>query len=212
MQSLPDYSGSDSESGESNEASSFESASAGESVFNENIIGQANSVPLLKVFKFYSVRLDSYTHKAICPIKRHKGGKERTPSLEFYPETNTFHCHGCKAGVGVVNFVSEMEKINILDAAHKVVHLFESDVDPDSNSYFDPHNAGSTERLEILMEFSNFVRELLISNKNNTVMFEIIETTTQFFDKLINRKKSLSDDALRSLVASIKEQLIKNNF
>lgn len=44
-----------------------------------------------------------WTHKATCPF--HKGGRERTPSLNLSDETKKFYCYGCSAHGDIFDFI-----------------------------------------------------------------------------------------------------------
>jgi DNA primase len=50
-----------------------------------------------------SVNSVSWTHKCTCPF--HKGGSERTPSLNFSDTEKTFFCYGCSARGDIFDFI-----------------------------------------------------------------------------------------------------------
>jgi hypothetical protein len=75
-----------------------------------------SKIPIVGLAKEYGLVLESknvgaFTYRACCPIHHGKGanGKERTPSLFFSEEQNSFCCFGCGLGGSVVEFVSLIE-------------------------------------------------------------------------------------------------------
>lgn len=164
------------------------------------LIIKANSVPLKLIFKHYNIRASEYNTHIICPFKKHKGGRENSASFKFYPETNTFHCYGCNAGAKCCNFVAEMENISLLDAAYKILDWFGSEAGSDNIEI----NIDYTERLKILMEFSNMMREYIQNNQNDPIAIQKMEMISSAFDKA-NFVHKLDNKALRSLVLKIKD-------
>jgi DNA primase len=170
----------------------------------QELINRANSVPLMKIFKHYHVRIDAYNRKTTCPFKNHKGGRENTPSFYYYPATNSFFCFGCRIGgehVHGCTFVAEIDQITRVQAAHKILELFESDVDED-NIY---DQKSLSERLEIMMDFSNAVHDFyqIYSDPKARVY---IEVACKKYDTL-NRIHKLDNDALRRTVEQMKKYI-----
>jgi hypothetical protein len=197
---LPDTSGPDSNSETSGETGNSATSFAGKDYYQE-LIGRANTAPLVKIFKHYGIRLDAYNRKVTCPFKSHKGGRESTPSFYFYPETNTFYCFGCKIGTRPCDFVAEMDNCTRVQSAHKVLELFESDVDED-NIY---DKASFSERLEIMLDFSNAVREFHQTYPTEHARV-YVEAACKKYDAL-NLKKKLNNEALRRTVEQLKEYI-----
>ncbi|MGK0189541.1 MAG: hypothetical protein ACI9R3_005358 [Verrucomicrobiales bacterium] len=46
--------------------------------------------------------------------------EERTPSLRFNPEKNSFYCHGCNAGGGVIKFVQDYDEVTFPKAMERL--------------------------------------------------------------------------------------------
>ena len=168
----------------------------------QGLIQKANSAPLDKLFKHYGVLLDEH-NRAICPFKSHKGGRERSPSFNYYPNTNSYNCFGCANGGGVCNFVMEMEHCSKSQAADKIIKLFEFDLLDET--CFIP-NSNLNERLEIMLDFSNTVRMFRENNKTQQA-FQYIETACQKYDTL-NLKHKLDNEGLRSIVEQLKEYIL----
>lgn len=159
------------------------------------LILKANTVPLSKVFKLYGIKLDEYNRQIRCPFSSHKFGRESSASFLFYPKTNSFWCFGCKTGIYTCDFVSNMDNCNKFNAAKKVLKLFESDVDDDNIL----NQEDFSERLEILMEFSNYIRDII---KNDNLIKG--EELSKVFDAL-NLKHDLSNLALKSVIEQLKK-------
>lgn len=185
------------------EAGSFTEAFAIKD-YSKDLIAQANSVPLISIFKYYNVKADEHNRKIICPFKSHKGGRENTPSFHYYPDSNSFRCYGCNTGGPTARsceFVAAMEKINKVKAAEKVLQLFASDVD--ENNICNVENF--SERTEIMIDFSNTVRDFrqaYIDEKSQ----EFIEFICRIYDKH-NLKYDHTNEALRHIVDQIKERI-----
>jgi len=164
----------------------------------KELISKANSVPLMRLFRYYGVRIDEVNRFIVCPFKSHKGGRENSASFKFYPETNSFWCFGCKTGITPVVFVATMENINYVRAAYKIIESFSEDIDEDN--VFDRDNF--SERLEIMMDFSNVIREFR-EKFSSDKSFEYIEEICSHYDA-VNLKHDLTNEALRHIVDQYK--------
>lgn len=164
----------------------------------KELISKANSVPLMRLFRYYGVRIDEVNRFIVCPFKSHKGGRENSASFKFYPETNSFWCFGCKTGITPVVFVATMENINYVRAAYKIIESFSEDIDEDN--VFDRDNF--SERLEIMMDFSNVIREFR-EKFSSDKSFEYIEEICSHYDT-VNLKHDLTNEALRHIVDQYK--------
>jgi hypothetical protein len=170
----------------------------------QELIDRANTVPLTRIFKLYGIRLDEQNRKTTCPFKFHKGGRESTPSFCYYAGTNSFRCFGCGTGGKSFHgceFMAAYENMTKVDAAHKILQLFSEDVDVDN--IYDRENL--SERLEIMLDFSNVVREFrqtFLDEKSQ----EFIEFICEVYDQH-NTKRNLDNEALRRMVEQIKEKI-----
>jgi len=172
----------------------------------ETLIEKANTVALKKIFKSYGVHLDEINKKTICPFKSHKGGRENTASFYFYPETNTYCCFGCRQGARPVDFVSYIEGISRSRAAEKIIKNFQKDVCENYSINFDNFN----DRISILMDYSNAVRDFRLNN-NEIDDFNFIEKLSSEFDKM-NEKYNLTNDALKLVVSKLIEKINKRQL
>lgn len=162
---------------------------------------QANSVPIISIFKSYGLRISASNCYAICPFKSHKNGRESTASFKYFDETNTFYCYGCGVGGKATNFVSVMDGVSAIIAADKIIKSYSDHID--DNSYFLIENNYS-DRLAILLDFSNAVREFrstFLDEKSQ----EFIEIRCKTFDGLY--KPKMNNESLRSSVDLLKEQM-----
>ena len=195
---IPSTSRPNSNSSPSGQAGDFTDSFAGKDYYKE-LIDKANSVPLAKLFKYFSLSLDANNRKIICPFKSHKGGRESTPSFTFYPDTNSFYCYGCNSGSKACDFVSKFIPCTKVQAAYKIFELFEADIDED----FICNKENFSERLTIMMDFSNAVLEFhqtFVSDKARIYVEELCKT----YDAL-NLKHKLDNEALKSVVDQLKE-------
>ncbi len=200
MRTLPNTSRSNSTSETPGDSGDIAEAFTGKDYYQE-LINRANTVPLVKLFKQYTVRLDSYNRKTTCPFKSHKGGRETTPSFWYYPDTNTFYCFGCKKGTRPCDFVAEMNRSTKVQAAHKLLEMFESDVDED-NIY---DRESFSKMLEIMMDFSNTVREFYQTYPTEEARV-YVEVACKKYDAL-NLKHKFENEALSRTVEQLKEYI-----
>lgn len=170
----------------------------------QNIIEQANTISIIKLFRMYGLRLDENNRKTTCPFKNHKGGRETTASFYFYPETNTYFCYGCRQGSKPTDFISNMDRCTKVRAAQKILENFNSDLDQDS--VIDIENF--SERLEIMIEYSNAVRNFRI-NFPGEKEFSFIEENCKLYDTM-NKKYDLSNEALKAVTIQLIDAI--NNY
>lgn len=204
MRNLPSTTRSFSYGETSWEAGDIAETSAGKAA-NKELIARANSVPLIRILRYYGVKVDSVHHNTVCPFKSHKGGRERTGSFYFYSETNSYFCYGCKNGGPkrhAVDFMVAMEGIGYLAAAQKIIALFSDDVDPHAE-YIEGDSA--SEQLEIMIDFSNIVREFR-RNYLDKESQDFIEKRCAVYDEL-NARRTMDNETLRSVVEHLKEQI-----
>ena len=172
---------------------------------DKELIAKANSVPLNRVLRYYGVKVDSVHYYVVCPFKHHKGGRENSASFKFYEDTNSFFCFGCKVGgphSHACEFVAVMEGISRIKAAYKVMTLFSDDVDHNAE-YVDSQNV--SEQLEIMMDFSDTVREFR-KNYLDKESQDFIEKRCAVYDEL-NARRTMDNETLRSVVEHLKEQI-----
>lgn len=172
--------------------------------YYQKLIEQANTVPLARIFKHYGLRIDEYNRKIICPFKSHSGGRESTPSFTYYHQTNSFRCFGCGIGHQYAHgceFIAAMESISRVKAAGKILDLFSSEVDEDN--IINKHDF--SERLEIMMDFSNTVREFRYTHGDEKSQ-KFIEDMCWVYDQH-NLKHDHTNEALRRVVEQIKDKI-----
>lgn len=196
---LPNSTGSNSGGETSSQAGS--SQKSFDKQFFKDLIKRADSVPLVTLLKHYGIKLDPQNRKITCPFPKHKNGRESTPSFWYYPDTNTFWCFGCKTGVGGSDFVSNIEGITRVRAAFKIIEMYSSEISVDDIEM--KQGINYSERLEILMDFSDFVRQFVQTNLDDSSAISYIEKISFIFDKM-NEKHSLDNNALKVLSEKLK--------
>lgn len=207
MQPLPNTNGFDSESTESSETDSPEQASSGGQSY-KSLIHRANSISLKTLFKAYGVNIEeSGKNNVICPFPKHqgrnRGQREASPSLYFYPNTNSFWCFGCKVGTKATNFVAAMDNSTYIDAAYKIIDHFEAALDG-SVTYIPGIDYG--ERLEILMDFSNCLRDFMQDHVEDPYAIVHAENLTSIFDRHYT-KRTLDNKALQLVISKLKDKV-----
>lgn len=169
---------------------SWEASDPSEFAFGKKLkelIVKANTLNLPKLFKHYHLKIDELNRKSTCPFPHHKNGQESSASFFYYPQTNTFWCFGCKTGSCPLDFVMHMDNISAFKAAKKIISIFDKDLDEE----YIQSTTNFSEKLEILMSFSDWVR------KNHSL--SNIKEITKTFDMLYN-KHQLSNIALKTAI------------
>jgi len=169
--------------------------------YNKDLINRANNISITEILRHYGLHLDPNNRKAICPFKSHKGGRENTASFMYYPDTNTFNCFGCGTGGSCCKFVSKMDGISEIKAAQKIIELFNCDIIDD----VEPSQENFSERFEIMIDFSNSVRDFR-SEHTDQKSFNFIEHVCSVYDT-VNLKHKLSNEALSRLVEELKTRI-----
>jgi DNA primase len=73
-----------------------------------------NSVDIVQACQMYGVKLDRY-NKGCCPFHT-----EKTPSFSVSQQKQLFKCFGCGKSGSVLDLVSTLFGLNILDSAKKI--------------------------------------------------------------------------------------------
>mgnify|MGYP002814289932 CR=1 FL=1 len=165
------------------------------------LICNANSVPITLIFEHYNLHLDENNRKIICPFPNHKSGRENTASFLYYPQTNTFWCFGCKIGPNGCDFVASMDNIIKIKAANKILNIFSGNIINEENNKQD-----FSERMEIMIDFSNIIRNFHQNNLNEE-SFKFIEMICNIYDEM-NYKYKLTNEALLSLINKLKLKIL----
>lgn len=203
MRSIPDPAGFTSNGTSPGETGDIATSFTGKDYYQE-LIERANTVPLARIFKLYHLRIDDQNRKSTCPFRSHKGGHEHTPSFYFYPETNSFRCYGCGVGHRYAHgceFIAAMDGISRVKAAQKILSLFATEVDEDR--ILSPQDF--SERTEIMMDFSNCVREFRQSHLDEKSQ-KFIEDMCWVYDQH-NLNRNHSNEALRRIVEQLKDKI-----
>lgn len=169
----------------------------------KKIIGKADSIPLASIFKHLKIPLNHLQTKTTCPFKNHKNGQETTASFNYYPNTNSFYCFGCKMGGEYAHgtqFLATLEGITKSEAAKKILSLFEGEVDVDLIVY---NLQNFSERLNTLTLFSNSVREFRLNNFNYPKALDFIENYICLSFDNLNIKYKLDNQALKRTVEEL---------
>lgn len=168
----------------------------------QSIIEQANTVPLVKIFRRYKIHCNEIDFKIRCPFKSHQNGQESTPSFQFYPQTNSFYCWGCKVGGASSHFVAAMESIEVIKAAKKILSVFQDEVGEvieDTSLPIDYH-----ERLHLMLRFSESVREFRFTHPK---AFEYAENICWIYDQINKNIPNMDNVALKSVVEQLEGYL-----
>jgi DNA primase len=173
----------------------------------EDLVEQANTVPLTKIFRYYNLRCHQENKKIRCPFKTHKDGRENSASFNYYHDTNSWHCFGCHRGGEYAHgphFVAAMEGISVSQAAAKILDLFRDDVSYNADD-FQPE-IDQDEQFEIMLGFSEMVREFRHYYPGDEAE-KYINKACKRFDS-INAKRDLNNKAIMSLIEELKQYIM----
>lgn len=207
MRTLSNTTRSDSLSKTPSDTGDIAEAFTGKDYYQE-LIERANTVPLIKVFRYYGVVVSELQHTIRCPFKSHKGGRESTGSFKYYHETNSFCCFGCHTGgqfAHAAHFVAAMDGISVAKAAVKILDVFRDSIgDIDDDSFVSPSDFA--ERMEIMMDFSNTVREFYQTYLTENARV-YVEGACKKYDALNLKHQKLDNEALRRIVEQLKDYI-----
>ncbi len=172
----------------------------------KSIVKKANTASLMDVFKFYSINLDQYNKKMVCPFPKHK---EDSPSFVFYPDTNSFWCFGCSTGRTPVIFVSNIENISKIDAANKILKILDIDVSDEINTINNDIEEKYKEKISLILNFSKKVRESLTLNPSKENIY-FLEQITKAFDKIYQKYPKIDNQGLKSIIDKLILKVNKN--
>lgn len=173
--------------------------------FYEDLIRKADNFPIPDILKFYGIRIDQYNKQICCPLPRHKSGREQTASFHYYPETNTFWCFGCKTGVNGTILVSNIDAISRAKAAFRIINVIGPNHDFTEENSLNVIN--SSERNDLLFDFSETIRNFIHSNLDNSDKVKYAETLTAVLDRM-QTKYQLDITALTAIINKLKNKLI----
>lgn len=172
--------------------------------FFKALIIKANSLPILDTFKYYGLKISESNKKTICPFLHHQGGKESTASFNWYPNTNMFRCFGCNVGGHATDFVSIMDRISKSKAAYKIINSYGKNITIDD---IETETIDYSERLEIMIDFSNFVREYMTQYSQDKKFTNFVEWTLLTFDKC-NEKHMLDNECFKHMIIDLKQRIM----
>lgn len=75
---------------------------------------------VLKVLEHYGVEVDR-NNKACCPVHN-----EKTPSFQYYEETDSYHCFGCGVNGDAIGLILEIEDWDKHKEFHKALDVYNS--------------------------------------------------------------------------------------
>ena len=177
----------------------------------QELIEKANTVPLVKIFSHYGIYCNEHNKTIRCPFKSHSNGRESTGSFNYYHATNSFYCYGCKKGgpfAHAVHFVSFMDGVSIDTAAYKVFDIFASSISGVTQNIQAP--VDFDEKLDIMLDFSNSVRQFRQDHSNSEEAFLYIESACKRFDQVyynLDKENKINNIALRRIVNQLKEYI-----
>ena len=201
MRTLPNPARPDSDS--SPQGDGWDTSTNNGSSLGKEQIKQANRVPIVLILKSYGVKLEQHTKSIMCPFSGlHKNGKDRSPSFTIFPNTNSFFCFGCRTGNTPVDFVAKVENIGPYKAAE---HILSREYDGTFNGV-DGIQVDYSERLEALINFSNFIRNKMISANPDTILF--LEEICAALDNLNTKyKKNIDNATIISMIDRLKRKV-----
>ncbi len=149
----------------------------------------------------YGIRIDPMNKTIVCPFKHHQNGNERTGSFNYYPESNSFWCFGCKTGRGTTDFVAAFDSTTRTKAAYKIVKMFVDEIADD----WEFVACNTKEKQDEIISFANSIRTAISKHPDQ---IEAIERLTFAFDAM-NEKygRQLNIEALKALSSKLQAKL-----
>jgi hypothetical protein len=137
-----------------------------------------------------------WTHKRTCPFPDHN---DKTPSFHYNTLEDRFYCFGCKRGGQAVQFLSYYKNISKISAAE----LLSESLGSVEDVCIDLENETKDNIDEILLEFSDVVREFIKKHKSYAAMM-FAEKVTWGLDLYLLKHVSRASIDESNLVARLK--------
>lgn len=115
------------------------------------------NLSILEVVKHYG-HSPNRNHLINCPFH-----EDKTPSLQLYPKTNTWHCFGCGKGTDQIDFIQLKENCSKHEAINKAKELVKcpQSTNQQSNQSSNKMELTQTQRTETLTKaFTYFARSI----------------------------------------------------
>jgi hypothetical protein len=167
---------------------------------NFALIREANNkVHLIDILRHYGFKIEQnyqrpeWSNNLVCPLKSHKGAKERTPSFGYCFQRDYFHCFGCQATGRAVEFISLYEQVPRYVVANRILLQFEDNISIQDFNYEDNITP-------ILLDGSKFLQEQIQKNKNNPDMLNNINKLIWWIDCFLMDKVSSQSIKVEELV------------
>jgi hypothetical protein len=98
----------------------------------DEVVKKAREADIVNLIENYGVKLDRAGHefKALCPFH-----SEKSPSFTVTPDVENsglgrYHCFGCGAAGGTIQFVMDYESVDFRTAVEKITGVVETDTAP----------------------------------------------------------------------------------
>jgi hypothetical protein len=185
MLTLPSETGSDSTGDGYGQDTAY--ARSFEIDFKKIIALANNSISCLAIMEQAGVKFtympaqNGWTHKATCPFKSHKNGRERTPSFSYNSKEDRFFCFGCNKSGKAVEFIAFTEGRNKLEVARDIL----------AYAGVNEHDAvfiadDSNEKInEILFDFAKFAHDIVDQNRFDSKAIKTIDNIMYCMDMYV---------------------------
>lgn len=119
----------------------------------DEVLRRADMVAV--VGRYTQLRKQGNSWSGLCPIHG-----EKTPSFRITPEKGVFHCFGCGAGGGLLQFLMKVEHTEFVETVQKLGAEVGVEVRVEERT--DPEEMARKRRFELLERCSHYYHELLV--------------------------------------------------
>lgn len=171
---------------------------------NNQIIKKANKILLLSsIINKYNVSWieppnPTGWRKANCPFNDHS---DSSPSFGFSESRGVFNCFGCNRNGCTVQFISFMENRLFLDVAKEIICRYQS---PDE-IISDIEDSKIDEIDELLLSFSQEIRDFLYKHPNSAEALDYIERLTWNLDVYLWQRVKRGNICFKSIRSRIEK-------
>ena len=115
------------------------------------------------VSRYVKLKRSGANYTGLCPFH-----SEKTPSFVVSPDKQIYHCFGCGAGGGVINFIMQHERLEFYDAVRRLCAEAHLEM-PEEEGQAAYHKRMDRLR-ELNRDAARFYHELLLSGEGGTAL------------------------------------------
>lgn len=150
------------------------------------LINSLNEIPMTSILELFKVDYEEGRNFKCCYTSVHPGATGKTPSMRFYPKTNSLGCFGCRHGGGPINSVMYITGKDFNESCKFLMEKF--NIEDTSNSYSTKKLLKRYELKQTVYEadlkvsyITNYCKECEANWDDKLKVFMLLYLTKEFF-------------------------------